>query len=83
MSCTKITASAVSTVVATTAAAVGLHYGARSTGGLLDGWLVDTQDAGDLEPLRQAGLAASAVPLLMSDDAATAEMAAAAIGLVT
>jgi LPPG:FO 2-phospho-L-lactate transferase len=69
--------------VEVSAGGVGRHYGARSSGGVLDGWLVDTQDAGDLEPLRQAGLAASAVPLLMSDDAATAEMAAAAIGLVT
>ena len=32
--------------VETSAEAVGRHYGARSTGGLLDGWLVDTADAG-------------------------------------
>ena len=32
--------------VETSAEAVGRHYGARSEGGLLDGWLVDTADAG-------------------------------------
>jgi LPPG:FO 2-phospho-L-lactate transferase len=69
--------------VEVSAAGVGLHYGARSAGGVLDGWLVDSQDEGDLDRLHQAGLAAAAVPLLMTDDAATAAMAAAAIRLVT
>jgi LPPG:FO 2-phospho-L-lactate transferase len=69
--------------VEVSAAGVGLHYGARSAGGVLDGWLVDTADAGDLDRLHQAGLAAEAVPLLMTDPEATAAMAAAAIGLVT
>jgi len=69
--------------VEVTAAGVGLHYGARSAGGVLDGWLVDSQDADALAPLRRAGLAAEAVPLLMTDEEATATMAAAAIGLVT
>ena len=68
--------------VEVSAAGVGLHYGARSAGGVLDGWLVDSQDAGDLDRLHRAGLAAAAVPLLMTDDAATAAMAAAAIDLV-
>ena len=65
------------------AAGVGLHYGARSDGGVLDGWLVDSQDAGDLDRLHAAGLAAEAVPLLMTDDRATAAMAGAAVRLVT
>jgi LPPG:FO 2-phospho-L-lactate transferase len=68
--------------VEVSAAGVGLHYGARPDGGVLDGWLVDTQDSGDLHRLREAGLAAEAVPLLMTDDPATAAMAAAAIRLV-
>ena len=68
--------------VEVSAAGVGLHYGARSAGGVLDGWLVDSRDAGDLDRLHRAGLAAAAVPLLMTDDAATAAMAAAAIDLV-
>jgi LPPG:FO 2-phospho-L-lactate transferase len=69
--------------VEVSAAGVGLHYGARSDGGVLDGWLVDTQDSGDLERLHRSGLAAEAVPLLMTDPAATATMAAAAVRLVT
>ena len=68
--------------VEVTAAGVGLHYGARSGGGVLDGWLVDETDADQLDGLRAAGLAAEAVPLLMTDPDATAAMAAAAIGLV-
>ena len=69
--------------VEVSAAGVGLHYGARSAGGVLDGWLVDSQDSGDLDRLHQAGLTAEAVPLLMADEATTAAMAAAAIRLVT
>ncbi|WP_372736176.1 2-phospho-L-lactate transferase [Nocardioides sp.] len=68
--------------VEVSAAGVGLHYGARSNGGVLDGWLVDSADAEALGRLTDAGLLAAAVPLLMSDHAATAAMAAAAIELV-
>ena len=63
--------------VATTAEAVGRHYGARKDGGLLDGWLVDTADAGATVP----GVEVRAVPLLMTDLAATAQMARAALQL--
>jgi LPPG:FO 2-phospho-L-lactate transferase len=66
-----------------TAEAVGLHYGARSAGGVLDGWLVDSSDADAVPALRQAGLEAEAVPLLMSDTETTAAMARAAMDLVT
>lgn len=68
--------------VEVSAAGVGLHYGARSQGGVLDGWLVDTADADALPALREAGLLAAAVPLMMSDPDATAAMAAAALELV-
>ena len=61
---------------------VGRHYGARATGGVLDGWLVDTQDADAVPGLEAVGLAAAAVPLMMTDDDATAAMAAAALALV-
>ena len=61
--------------VATTAEAVGRHYGARSAGGLLDGWLVDTVDAAARVP----GVEVRAVPLLMTDLDATAAMARAAL----
>jgi LPPG:FO 2-phospho-L-lactate transferase len=68
--------------VEVSAAGVGLHYGARSDGGVLDAWLVDEVDAADLGRLHDAGLAAAAVPLLMTDHDATAAMAAAALALV-
>jgi LPPG:FO 2-phospho-L-lactate transferase len=63
--------------VQTSAEAVGRHYGARSQGGLLDGWLVDTADAGASVP----GVQVRAVPLLMTDLDATAAMARAALDL--
>jgi LPPG:FO 2-phospho-L-lactate transferase len=53
--------------VETSARAVGEHYGARSAGGLLDGWLVDTRDAEALGALVAAGIEAQALPLLMGD----------------
>jgi LPPG:FO 2-phospho-L-lactate transferase len=68
--------------VEVSAAAVGLHYGARSDGGVLDGWLVDEVDAHDVRRVAEAGLACRAVPLLMTDLDATAAMAAAAVELV-
>lgn len=67
--------------VATDAGAVARHYGARSAGGLLDGWLVDDTDAAAVDTLAAAGIAARAVPLWMTDDETTAEMAAAALSL--
>jgi LPPG:FO 2-phospho-L-lactate transferase len=59
--------------VETSAEAVGRHYGAE----LLDGWLVDTSDAGATVP----GVEVRAVPLLMTDLEATAAMARAAVEL--
>jgi LPPG:FO 2-phospho-L-lactate transferase len=64
------------------AAGVGLHYGARSAGGVLDGWLVDERDADAVEKVRAGGIACEAVPLMMTDHDATAAMAAAAVRLV-
>ncbi|MCG8917863.1 2-phospho-L-lactate transferase [Actinokineospora sp. PR83] len=62
----------------TSAQAVGRHYGSRacSDKGILDGWLVHTGDKADVD-----GVAVRAVPLLMSDVDATAEMARAAFDL--
>ncbi|MEO5834320.1 MAG: 2-phospho-L-lactate transferase [Nakamurella sp.] len=60
--------------VDTTAEAVGRHYGARATGGLLDGWLVASDDAAEVP-----GVRVSRVPLLMSDPKATAAMVQAAL----
>jgi LPPG:FO 2-phospho-L-lactate transferase len=63
--------------VQTSAVGVGAHYGA----GLLDGWLVDTADAEAEQAPELAGIAVRAVPLYMTDVAATAAMATAAIDL--
>ncbi len=68
--------------VEVTAAAVGLHYGARTADGVLDGWLVDETDAHLVAEVERAGLPCRAVPLMMTDHDATAAMAAAAIDLV-
>ncbi len=68
--------------VEVSAAAVGMHYGPRSAGGVLDGWLVDERDADQVPRLTDAGLRARAVPLMMTDHDATARMAAAAVSLV-
>jgi LPPG:FO 2-phospho-L-lactate transferase len=59
--------------VETSAEAVGRHYGSD----LLDGWLVDTTDEGATVP----GVTVRAVPLLMTDVDATADMARAALEL--
>jgi LPPG:FO 2-phospho-L-lactate transferase len=67
--------------VATTAGAVAGHYGARTAGGLLDGWLVDTVDAGALGGVSATGITCRAVPLLMHDVGSTTAMAAAALDL--
>jgi LPPG:FO 2-phospho-L-lactate transferase len=69
--------------VEVSAAGVGLHYGSRAAGGVLDGWLVDDADADDVRRVVDAGLACRAVPLLMKDLEATAAMAAAAVELVS
>jgi LPPG:FO 2-phospho-L-lactate transferase len=63
--------------VETTAAAVAEHYGAR----LLDGWLVDDQDKAAADDPALAGIAVRALPLLMTNLAASAEIARAALAL--
>ena len=63
--------------VATTAAAVGAHFGP----GLLDGWLVDEQDKAAADSPELAGIAVRAVPLYMTDVPAAAAIARAALTL--
>jgi LPPG:FO 2-phospho-L-lactate transferase len=63
--------------VEATAAAVARHYGS----GLLDGWLVDTTDEAAVPDVEEAGIVCRAVPLMMTDVDATAEMARAALAL--
>jgi LPPG:FO 2-phospho-L-lactate transferase len=67
--------------IATSAEAVARHYGPRSTGGLLDGWLVDEADHDAAAALTADGIEARAVPLLMHDLASTAAMAEATLEL--
>ena len=67
--------------VEVSAAGVAEHYGARSGGGVLDGWLVDTVDQPLVERIAATGLRVRAVPLWMTDHDATADMVAAALGL--
>ncbi|WP_171163116.1 2-phospho-L-lactate transferase [Streptomyces sp. I05A-00742] len=63
--------------VESTASAVARHYGP----GLIDGWLVDTVDAGRTAEVEAAGIRCRAVPLMMTDVEATARMAAEALAL--
>jgi len=67
--------------VDSTASAVARHFGARTNGGVLDGWLVDTSDAAQLGAVTAAGIHAQAVPLWMSDPEKTAAIADAALNL--
>ncbi|WP_460788956.1 2-phospho-L-lactate transferase [Microbacterium lacusdiani] len=67
--------------VETSAEAVAEHYGARASGGLLDGWLVDEADAGAVEPLERIGIRTRAVPLWMRDADTSARLAADGVAL--
>ena len=54
------------------AASVGLHYGARSAGALLDVWAMDVRDAALAARVEKAGLRVAITDLIMSDPEATA-----------
>ena len=62
--------------VETSSQAVGRHYGARAETGLLDYWLIHDGDDADVP-----GVTVKAIPLLMSDPQATAEMVRAGLAL--
>ncbi|MGH3855039.1 MAG: 2-phospho-L-lactate transferase [Pseudonocardiaceae bacterium] len=62
--------------VARHACAVAAHYGARRADGILDGWLVHPGDGATVP-----GVRVREVPLLMTDVAASAAMATAALDL--
>jgi LPPG:FO 2-phospho-L-lactate transferase len=63
--------------VPTTAAAVAAHYGTD----LIGGWLVDERDKAAVDAPELDGIAVRALPLYMTDTAATAEIARAALEL--
>jgi LPPG:FO 2-phospho-L-lactate transferase len=70
--------------VAPSAAAVALHYGARTRGdtttaGLLDAWLVDSVDAAAAEALEGAGIRTVVAPLWMNDLETSTALAAASL----
>jgi LPPG:FO 2-phospho-L-lactate transferase len=67
--------------VESTAAAVGVHHGARDGSGVLDGWLIDESDAGQVATVKAAGIECRAVPLWMNDVDSTAAIATAALDL--
>jgi len=63
------------------AGAVATHYGSRCAGGILDGWLVHPGDGVTGDGATVPGVEIREVPLLMTDLAATAAMAGAALDL--
>lgn len=65
--------------VETSAAAVAAHYGARSADGVLDAWLVATEDSDAAAAVEAAGIRPVVSPLWMSDVAASAEIVASAL----
>ena len=67
--------------VETSAYAVGSHYGSRSGGGVIDGWLVDSVDEAAVQKLESDGVRCRAVPLWMSDLEATQAIAQQALDL--
>ena len=67
--------------VETSAYAVGAHYGARSRGGVIDGWLVDSVDEVVVDKLESDGVRCRAVPLWMTNVGTTKAMAQQALAL--
>ncbi len=65
--------------VEVSAEAVARHYGPRTAGGLLDAWLLDETDAAAAAALSAAGIRTSAVPLWLTDERTSADLARAAL----
>lgn len=65
------------------AAGVAAVYGARSAGGILDGWLVAEEDSATLPSIGALGIAARVAPLWMHDTDSSAQLAADALALAT
>lgn len=57
------------------AAGVAERYGSRAAGGAIDGWLIDSCDAAELDRIRATGISAQAIPLFMTDEAKTEQLA--------
>jgi LPPG:FO 2-phospho-L-lactate transferase len=69
--------------VEVSASGVAAFHGSRSgsTGGILDGWLIDESDSGESSAIEQLGIDVRAVPLWMSDQATTRKLAEDALQL--
>lgn len=65
--------------VETSAAAVAEHYGARSTGGLLDAWLIAEEDAQEADRVAALGIRPVVAPLWMNDPVSSAAIVDAAL----
>lgn len=63
------------------AGAVARAYGARASGGLLDGWLVAQEDAAVLTELEDTGIRVQAAPLWMRDEPTSRQVAQDALTL--
>lgn len=68
--------------IPTSATGVAAHYGSRSHGGILDAWLIDTSDSDQVPQIDALGVSCAAVPLYMTTEADTAQMAYEALTLV-
>ena len=68
--------------VETSAVSVARHYGSRSSGGILDYWLIDHSDSDSLAEIEDLGISARAIPLFMTDIDAAGAMANSALDLV-
>jgi LPPG:FO 2-phospho-L-lactate transferase len=67
--------------VETAADAVAGLYGSRSAGGILDAWLVAEEDAALVGAVEGRGIRCRAVPLWMTDAAASGAIVDAALDL--
>jgi LPPG:FO 2-phospho-L-lactate transferase len=65
--------------IAVDAGAVGIHYGARSSEGVLDTWVMDPADAGAETAVREAGLGVVVADLMMHGPEFTARFIRAAV----
>lgn len=67
--------------VEVSAPAIAAHYGARRTGGILDAWVMDDEDAAGIGAVEAIGLAASSTATLLDDVEVAAALAAHCIEL--
>lgn len=65
--------------VTCSAAGVAAHYGARESGGILDGWMIAEEDAADRAGIEALGVTTTVAPLWMTDAAHTRAMAVRAL----